>query len=246
MKTAVIIPARYDSTRFPGKLLMKGPAGKPLIQYVWEAAVRAGRVDCVLVATDDERIRDAVQAFGGETRMTSPTHHSGSDRAAEVARTLDHDVVINLQGDEPAVQPEMISQTIALLGQDPECAISTLAARIKDASELADPNAVKVVVDASRRALYFSRSPIPYVRGSATPLRDSPSPHLVHLGIYAYRRESLLEFARLGPHPLEKAERLEQLRALANGFRIKVGLTQRTLKVDTPEDFKLFCASLKG
>lgn len=245
MKSAVIIPARYDSSRFPGKPLMKDAAGKPLIRYVWEAAARAEGVDQVIIATDDARIRDAVQAFGGEVRMTSPRHPSGSDRVAEVARSLDHDVVVNLQGDEPTVRPEMITQTIGLLREDPECVMATLAAEIREASELTDPNVVKVVVDASWRALYFSRCPIPHVRGSAAPLQDSPIPHLIHLGLYAYRREFLLTFARMPPHPLEQAERLEQLRALANGYKIKVGLTpHRTLKVDTPEDFKVFCASI--
>ena len=244
MSAAVIIPARYDSTRFPGKPLMRGPTGKPLIQYVWEAARRAEGVDRVIIATDDERIEAAVQAFGGEAWMTAPVHPSGSDRCAEVARQLDHDIVVNLQGDEPAIRPDMISQTLKLLDEDAECVIATLACRIEDESELADPNAVKVVVDASSRALYFSRSPIPHVRGSHSPLRDAPLVHLVHVGIYAFRRQFLLEFSRLGAHPLEQAEKLEQLRALANGYRIKVGITpHRTAKVDTPEDFEAFCAS---
>jgi len=244
MSAAVVIPARYGSTRLPGKPLMRGPAGRPLIQYVWQAAVRADGVDRVIVATDDERICAAVRAFGGEAQMTGAEHHCGSDRCAEVARKLDHDIIINLQGDEPSMRPEMIAQTIRLLDEAPDCVISTLACRIGEEADLTDPNVVKVVLDEASRALYFSRSPIPHVRGSSAPLRESPHPHLVHLGIYAFRRESLLTFSRLGPHPLEQAEKLEQLRALANGYRIKVGITaHRVAKVDTPEEFAAFCAA---
>lgn len=244
MKTAVVIPARYGSTRFPGKALAQGPDGKPLIQYVWEAATGASGVDRVIVATDDVRIREAAEAFGAEVCMTSADHPCGSDRAAEVARSLDHDIVVNLQGDEPSMPPEMISRTVALLADDAESVISTLACRIENQAELNDPNVVKVVVDESWRALYFSRSAIPYVRAAKHPLGDSALPHLRHHGIYAFRRAFLLEFQRLGPHPLEQAESLEQLRALAHGYIIKVGLTtQRPLKVDTPEDFKAFCAA---
>ena len=247
MKAAVIIPARFASTRFPGKPLVKDPWGKPLIQYVWEAAVQAEGVECVLVATDDERIAQAVRGFGGEVHMTSAAHHTGSDRCAEAARALDHDVVVNLQGDEPAIKPDMITQTIRLLERDPECVISTLAARIDSEEELRDPGVVKVVVDTRGRALYFSRSVIPHVRGSDAPLRDSPAPHLRHYGIYGYRRDFLMSYNRLPPHPLEEAEKLEQLRALANGYKIAVGLTaHRMMKVDTPEDFAAFCANVRS
>jgi len=242
MRAAIVIPARYDSKRLPGKPLMKDGHGKAMIQYVWEAAGRVSSVNRVIVATDDERIRKAVLAFGGEVRMTSAGHRCGSDRVAEVAADLDHDVVVNLQGDEPAIPPEAITQTVNLLAEDAECVIGTLAVKIESEEELADPNAVKVVVDNAWRALYFSRSPIPHVRDTATPLADSPTPHLLHVGIYAYRREFLLRFASLPPHPLEQAERLEQLRALAHGYRIKVALTpHRPMKVDTPEDFRVFC-----
>ncbi len=247
MSCAVIIPARYSSTRFPGKPLVRGPSGKPLIQYVWEAASRAEGVDAVLVATDDERIAEAVRAFGGAVCLTASRHPSGRDRCAEVARGLSHEVVVNLQGDEPDILPEMISQTVRLLEEDPECEISTLAGRIQDEADLADPSVVKVVVDARWRALYFSRSVIPHVRGSAAPLRESPVPHLRHHGIYGYRRKALLAFNALPPHPLEEAEKLEQLRALANGYKIKVGLTpHRTMKVDTREEFEAFCRRESG
>lgn len=247
MKAAVIIPARYASTRFPGKPLVKDPWGKPMIQYVWEAAAKADGVDRVLVATDNERIAEAARGFGAEVCMTSAQHHSGSDRCAEAARGLDHDVIVNLQGDEPTIQPDMITQTVRLLEQDPECAISTLAGKIDSEEELRDPGVVKVVVDVRGRALYFSRSVIPHVRGSETPLRDSPAAHLRHYGIYGYRRDFLMAYNRLPPHPLEEAEKLEQLRALANGYKIAVGLTaHRTMKVDTREDFAAFCASLQS
>lgn len=246
LKAAVIIPARYASTRFPGKALMPGPDGKPLIQYVWEAAVRAEHVQDVFVATDDDRIAQAARAFGAGVRMTTNRCHTGSDRCAEVARELDHDVIVNLQGDEPTILPEMIAQTVHLLGQHADCAISTLAGKIESEEELNDPSVVKVVLDTAGRALYFSRSVIPHVRGSATPWKDSPCPHLRHYGIYGYRRAFLLEYNRLPPHPLEEAEKLEQLRALAHGVKITVGLTpHRTMKVDTPEDFRLFCESLR-
>jgi len=242
MRAAIVIPARYDSKRLPGKPLMKDGRGKPLIQYVWEAACRASSAERVIVATDDDRIREAALEFGGEVRMTSPGHRSGSDRVAEIAAELDHDVVVNVQGDEPALRPQAIDRAIRLLAEDGECVIGTLAARIESEEELADPNVVKVVVDDAWRALYFSRSPIPHVRGSTAPVADSPAPHMIHVGVYAYRRDFLLRFAGLPPHPLEQAERLEQLRALANGYRIKVGLIpHRPMKVDTPEDFRVFC-----
>ena len=203
-------------------------------------------MDQVIVATDDERIRDVIVEFGGEVRMTGAQHQCGSDRAAEVAADLDCAVVVNLQGDELGILPEMITQAIALLDEAPECAMASLAAAIVTSEELADTNVVKVVVDASWNALYFSRCPVPFVRDTANPLADSPVKHLKHIGIYAFRRPSLLEYASFGPHPLEQAEKLEQLRALAHGYRIRIGLTpHHTLKVDTPEDFAVFVEAFK-
>jgi 3-deoxy-manno-octulosonate cytidylyltransferase (CMP-KDO synthetase) len=240
LKAVVVIPARYASTRFPGKVLMASPEGKPVLQYVVEAAQRARRAARVLVATDDARIGEAVEAFGGEARMTGD-HACGSDRVAEVAAGLEAPLVINLQADEPGILPEQIDHCVELLEEDRECVISSLAVRIESQEELDDPNAVKVVVDESWRALYFSRSPIPHVRDARAPFAESPMPHLRHLGIYAYRRPFLLEYAAFGPHPLERAEKLEQLRALAHGYMIKIGLTvHRSAKVDTPEDFEAF------
>ena len=247
MKAAVVIPARYGSTRFPGKVLAPDPSGKPLLQYVYEAARACSLVGPVVVATDDDRVREAVERFGGEVRMTGAQHQCGSERSAEVAAGLENPVVVNLQADEPGILPEMIGQTVELLESDADCVMSTLAARLEAPKDLADPNVVKVVVDAAWRAIYFSRSPIPYVRDSDDPLADSPVPHLKHYGIYAYRRSFLLTYARLGPHPLEQAEKLEQLRALAHGYMIKVGLTRhQTLKVDTPEDYQIFVESFKA
>jgi len=246
MKAAVVIPARYGSTRFPGKVLARDPEGKTILQYVCDAARAADSVGRVVVATDDQRIRDAAQGFGCEVVMTASGHVCGSDRCAEVAAGLDEPVVVNVQADEPGLPPALITQTIELLADDKSCQVSTLAVRIEDEQELSDPNVVKVVVDESWRALYFSRSPIPYVRDTNAPVADSPMPHLRHLGIYAFRRPFLLEYARFGEHPLEKAEKLEQLRALAHGYMIKVGLTaHQAQKVDTPEDFQLFIAALK-
>ena len=176
MTCAVIIPARFGSTRFPGKVLMRGPSGKPLIQYAWEAATRAEGVDETLVATDDERIAEAVRAFGGEARMTQSAHPSGSDRCAEVARGLRHDLVVNLQADEAGILPEMISQTVRLLREDPECEMSTLACRIRDESELTDPGVVKVVLDRRSRALYFSQGGHPAREGIRLAAAREPGP----------------------------------------------------------------------
>jgi len=246
MTAAVVIPARYASTRFPGKVLARDPWGKSVLEYVYDAARAAEGVDRVIVAAGDERIRKAVEGFGGEVRITSGAHCCGSDRCAEVAEGLAHDVVVNVQADEPGLGPKLITRTIELLDEARECVISTLAARIEDKAELADPNVVKVGVDESWRALYFSRSPIPYVRDSRSPVKESPIPHLRHVGIYAFRRPFLLEYARLGEHPLERAEKLEQLRALAHGYMIKVGSAKyEAHKVDTPEDFEVFVAAMR-
>jgi len=242
-----IIPARYGSTRFPGKMLARDPRGRILIQYAYEAAAQAPRVDRVIVATDDARIQQAVEAWGGEARMTSASHASGSDRIAEVARDLpEYGVVVNIQGDEPQVAPDQIDRLVSLLEESADCAMSTLVSPIESRDELEDPNAVKCVMDAEGRALLFSRWPIPYVRDAADPLTDSPSPHYKHLGMYAYRRDFLLQYTSLGRCPLEEAEKLEQLRALYHGYRIRVGVTRRrSIGVDTPADFEAFCETLR-
>ncbi len=233
MKTLGVIPARYGAKRFPGKPLAL-IAGKPLVQRVYEQARKATRLDAVVVATDDQRIADAVRGFAGAVAMTSPNCPSGTDRAAEVARQFACEFIVNIQGDEPLMRPEMIDQLVDGLAADPHCAMATLARRIESADALANPNIVKVTFAANGNALYFSRHPIPYVRDTGT-----KTDHFKHLGIYAYRREFLLKFVTLLPSSLEKTEKLEQLRALENGFAIKVLVTPHdSVGVDTPEDVK--------
>ena len=233
-KVVAIIPARYGSTRFPGKPLAD-LAGKPVIQHVYERVSVAERVDEVLVATDDQRIQSAVDAFGGTAVMTSD-HPSGTDRVAEVAAELQADIVVNVQGDEPLIDPAMIDQVIGPLLADPSLPMATLAARLTDEDELRNPDVVKVVTDRLGRALYFSRSLIPY------PCDPEVAADLYgkHIGLYAYRQEFLLEFASRDPSPLERAEGLEQLRALEYGARIQVVMTEYdTIGIDTPEDLDM-------
>jgi 3-deoxy-manno-octulosonate cytidylyltransferase (CMP-KDO synthetase) len=229
-----IIPARYESTRFPGKPLAL-IAGKPMIQHVYERTRAAASVTRTLVATDDARIADAVRAFGGEVVMTQVTHPSGTDRIAEAAAALAADVVVNVQGDVPFLHGEMIEAAVELLRADGALPMATIKAPIRDAAEMANPNVVKVVTDRDGYALYFSRSPLPC-------WRDAQASDVVaykHIGLYAYRRDFLLTFARLAPTPLERAEKLEQLRALEWGFRIKVAETDAVgVEVDTPQDLE--------
>lgn len=235
MKTLGVIPARFGAQRFPGKPLAL-IAGKPLVQRVYEQARKASRLDAVIVATDDARIADAVLKFGGDVAMTSPTCPSGTDRAAAVARQRDCDIIVNIQGDEPLMRPEMINQLVDGLVADSQCAMATLARRIESSDVLANPNAVKVVFAHNGNALYFSRHPIPFVRDAA----GTKPEHFKHLGIYAYRREFLLKFVTMPPSRLELTEKLEQLRALENGFAIKVLVTPHdSVGVDTPEDVKV-------
>jgi 3-deoxy-manno-octulosonate cytidylyltransferase (CMP-KDO synthetase) len=205
-----------------------------MIEHVYRRVEAAPGVSRVLVATDDERVRDAVRAFGGEVEMTRPDHRSGSDRVAEVARSLDCDLVVNVQGDQPLLAPEMIGEATAPLAADPSIPMGTLCRRIEDPADLADPNLVKVVTDRAGFALYFSRAPIPY--GAAAGGAAAPRA-FKHVGHYVYTRAFLLEFARLEPTPLERAESLEQLRALEHGFRIRVAETAHdSIGVDTEAD----------
>ena len=225
-----VIPARYDSTRFPGKPLAD-LAGRPMIEHVYRRTADARGVDAVVVATDDERIASAVERFGGVVRMTGSSHRTGTDRIAEVARDLACDIVVNVQGDLPIIEPEMIAEVIEPLTADATLVMSTLRQAISDASDFTNPNVVKVVVDAHDNALYFSRAPIPYQRDGATAFK--------HIGLYGYRREFLLTFAALKPTPLERSESLEQLRALEHGFRIRAVETRfESIEVDTPEDLE--------
>jgi len=236
-----VIPARYASTRLKGKPLAD-IAGKPMIEWVYRAVERAKSIDDVVVAADDERVVRAVAAFGGRVVLTSPAHPSGTDRVAEAARGVGHDIIVNIQGDEPLLEPEAIDEAVAPLLDDEALVMATLKKRIENRDDLENPNVVKVVTDRNGLALYFSRHPIPYVRddGSMMDDPDAPQPiHYKHIGLYAYRREFLFSFAAMAPTPLEEAERLEQLRALENGYTIMVVETTRdSVAVDTGEDLQ--------
>ncbi|MCU0704317.1 MAG: 3-deoxy-manno-octulosonate cytidylyltransferase [Fimbriiglobus sp.] len=243
MTAAIVIPARFASTRLPGKPLLNA-TGKHLVQHVYERAVAAA-VGPVIVATDDHRILDAVQSFGGQALMTHADHPSGTDRIAEVASSLTADLIVNLQGDEPQFDPAGVRLLLKLLTDDPGAGISTLATPIKSLADFHSPNVVKAVRADGGRALYFSRSPIPFVR-DAEPVIPSDR-FLHHLGVYAYRRDVLLKLAGTPPHPLEQAEKLEQLRALALGIPIQIGVIPTAHRgVDTPEDYAAFVAAVQA
>lgn len=232
MKTVGIIPARYQSSRLPGKPLAD-IGGKSMIQRVYERACHAARLTGVLVATDDERIFAAVQEFGGAVVMTSSDHLTGTDRLAEAAADLDADVIVNVQGDEPLLDPAVIDAVAAPFESDSDLAMATLATPIRNAHDALATSVVKVVMDRQGNALYFSRLPIPHYRGG------SDGTHWKHIGLYAYRRDFLLRYPRLEPTPLERAEALEQLRALEHGYRIRVLMTDHdAISVDTPEDLE--------
>lgn len=234
MSALVIIPARMGATRFPGKPLAQ-LSGKPVIQHVYENSIGAPGVDGALVATDSEDIYKAVQAFGGRAVMTSASHVSGTDRVAEAAAGLGYDIIVNVQGDEPMMRPGMIEQVVGLL-EDPGASMGTLARRIDEQADAKDPNVVKVVFNGDGFALYFSRAAIPYIRDGAA---GGGGALYQHIGIYAYRAGALQELAGAERTALERAEGLEQLRALERGMGIKVGITSvRTIGVDTPEDLE--------
>lgn len=244
MRSAIVIPARYASSRLPGKPLLR-ETGKYLIQHVVEQAQKS-RADVVLVATDDQRIFDAVQLFGGQAVMTRDDHPSGTDRVAEVAEKLDVDLIINVQGDEPMIDPQCLDQLGQLLRDDPQAELATMATPLRSMEAYLDPNCVKVVCDKQGRALYFSRSPIPYVRDGKPDFQQKPARFLQHLGLYAYRREFLLKLAQSPPEPLEQFEKLEQLRVLALGKIIQVGVIEHAGRgVDTPADYAAFVASVR-
>jgi 3-deoxy-manno-octulosonate cytidylyltransferase (CMP-KDO synthetase) len=254
-----VIPARFASTRFPGKPL--APLGNgSLLSAVWSAAHASSRLTRVIVATEDERIVDACGRFGAEAMMTSPEHPSGTDRAAEVARRAgeDFDVVVNIQGDEPFVTATALDRLVAAFDGRPELAMATLAEPLEAEDDLFDPGAVKVVVDGQGSALYFSRAPIPYHRGAATKLQadfreqltarpGGLSGYLKHQGIYAYRPETLFALTAMAPSPLELDEGLEQLRALQAGIRISVVASDfRSIAVDTKDDLARAAARLSS
>ncbi len=234
MKSICVIPARYSSTRLPGKPL-KDICGVPMICRVWQRASRAKSVADVIVATDDERILQAVENHSGRAMMTRADHKTGTDRLAEVAEKFpDADVIVNVQGDEPLIEPSLIDELVAEFESDAELQMATVATELTDADEMKNPNNVKVVLDRYNDALYFSRSLIPYPRNAGN------SKVFKHIGIYAYRRQFLIDYAKMEPTPLEKSESLEQLRALENGFTIRVIKSScRFVGVDTEEDLQL-------
>lgn len=240
MKAVAIIPARYASTRFPAKALAL-IMGKPMIQVVYEAVLDCELFSRIIVATDSTEIMDCVSAFGGEAVMTSAHHQSGSDRIAEVARDLDADIIVNVQGDEPLIDRDSLSALLDVF-RDPGVRIASLMTKITDAAQTHDPNCVKVVTDTRDDAIYFSRSLIPYDRDHA-----GETEYFRHIGVYAYRREALLLFVALPMGRLEGIEKLEQLRALENGISIRMVNTQyQGIGIDTPEDLAKVQQMLAG
>jgi 3-deoxy-manno-octulosonate cytidylyltransferase (CMP-KDO synthetase) len=232
-KVIVVIPSRYASMRLPGKALVQ-LAGKPMVQHVYERAKRAQTVHRVMVATDDQRIIDAVTAFGGEARMTRADHRTGTERIAEVAVHEAGDVFVNVQGDEPLIDPVAIDTAVGALLEEPQAQISTVATPIRHAGDIMDPNVVKTVLDFDGNALYFSRAPIPWIRDTQQKLHVK---YWKHLGLYVFQREALLEFPTLPQGELEKIEQLEQLRWLENGWKIRVAeVAHDAVSVDVPED----------
>ena len=232
MKFACVIPARYASTRLPGKPLAD-IAGKPMIQRVYEQVSKAKKPALVIVATDDQRVFDKVESFGGTALMTQPNHPTGTDRLAEVAsHHQDIDVIINVQGDEPLIDADVIDQLAELFLEDADLQMATVASPLLE-DEYDEPSAVKVICNKQGDAMYFSRSLIPYPRHAFI------NPPMKHVGIYAYRRQFLLDYAKMDPTPAEETESLEQLRALENGYAIRVIKTdKRFVGVDTPEDLE--------
>lgn len=241
MKAIAILPARFGSQRYPGKPLLR-ETGKYLIQHVHEQVSRCRHVSSVLVATDDQRIFDAVISFGGSVVMTRDDHPTGTDRVAEAAAATDAELVINVQGDEPEIDPASIDQLVEMMRDDPAVPIGTLACPFSAGSDPTNPNAVKVALSQTGRALYFSRSLIPYPRDQGGRSVE-PSNWLLHLGLYAYRRDFLFKLSTLPPTPLEQVEKLEQLRVLEHGYPMAVAKVSRaTGGVDTPEDYAAFVA----
>jgi 3-deoxy-manno-octulosonate cytidylyltransferase (CMP-KDO synthetase) len=233
MKTLCVIPSRIGSTRLPRKPLLK-IQGKPMIQWVYENASRCNALNKIIVATDSQEIADVILACGGEVQMTDPLLETGSDRVAAVAKLYpDMDVVINLQGDEPFIQPKMLTQLIApyLQGETPD--MTTLAYPLDMTKKYYEPGSVKVITDLQHNAIYFSRAPIPFFR------TDRPAPVYNHMGLYAFRHDFLMHYQTLKQTPLEQVEALEQLRAIENGFKIRVCFTEaRTLEINTQEEYE--------
>lgn len=239
-----VIPARYASSRFPGKALATLNS-KTMLQHVWERVSMARYLTDAIIATDDQRIFDEARRFGARVRMTRADHVSGTDRVAEIASSEDAELIVNIQGDEPLIDPAAIDAAVLPLTHEPAIQMGTLKKKIEDPREVNDPNVVKVVTDRFHNAIYFSRSTIPHIRGGGDAI------YYKHIGLYVYRRDFLLRYSDLPICPLEEAERLEQLRALENGFKIRVVETEyESLGVDTPEDLarvsQLFETILSG
>jgi 3-deoxy-manno-octulosonate cytidylyltransferase (CMP-KDO synthetase) len=232
-EVVIVIPARFGSTRLPGKPLVP-LAGKPMIQRVYERAKMAALADRVIVATDDERIVKAVESFGGTARMTRADHRTGTERVAEVAAHEKGDVFVNVQGDEPLLDPVAVDTAVNALLEEPAASIATVATPIKTPADIMDPNVVKTVLDFDSNGLYFSRAPIPWVRDTTSKIQVR---HLKHLGLYVFQRDALLEYPTLPQGELERIEQLEQLRWLENGWKIRVAEVEHdAISVDVPED----------
>jgi 3-deoxy-manno-octulosonate cytidylyltransferase (CMP-KDO synthetase) len=243
VKVLAVIPARYGSSRFKAKVLAKD-TGKFLVQHTYERAVCANTVEKVLIATDSELVMRACASFGAHCVMTSAAHKSGTDRIAEAARDIDAEIIVNLQADEPQIEPANIDYLVRLL-RDSDAHIATLVADFTDKKQINDPNIVKAIVDKNGRAIYFSRSPIPYDRGTGG--IGKTGSYLRHLGIYAYRKDFLLKFTTLPQGKLEKCEKLEQLRAIEHGFSIITGKVQHAWEgIDTPEQYAEFVNRFKN
>ena len=233
-----VIPARFASTRFPGKVLAP-LAGKTVLQHVWERASQARYLSSTIIATDDEQVFAAAREFGARIRMTRGDHLSGTDRVAEIASAENADIIVNIQGDEPLIEPDAIDAAILPVVHDDEIVMATLKKRIRHPAEITNPNVVKVVTDHHGDAIYFSRCPIPFDRDQA-----GAAPYFKHIGLYVYQRDFLLNYSALPVGPLESAEKLEQLRALENGYRIRVTETEyEAFGIDTPRDLE-FVAKL--
>jgi 3-deoxy-manno-octulosonate cytidylyltransferase (CMP-KDO synthetase) len=250
MRVTAVIPARYASTRFEGKALAD-IMGKPMVQHVYERTLRASLVSEVIVATDDPRIEAAVKAFGGRVEMTSLSHETGTDRLAEVAERVDSEIIVNVQGDEPLIEPAMIDEAIRPLIDDDSIVMGTLKSRVRNLHDFLSPNVVKVITDCNGFALYFSRSPLPFFRDKWDDLKDEAfaSGRLLcykHVGMYVYRRDFLIRYAGMPQTYLECAEKLEQLRVLENGYRIRVVETEHeSIGVDSPPDLEKVLEKLR-
>jgi len=243
MKVIAVIPARLRSTRFADKVLAKD-TGKFLIQHTYERACMAKLPEKVIIAADDEKVAAAAKTFGADCFLTSPDHQSGTDRIAEAVADMDVEIIVNLQGDEPEIDPANIDYLAKMLMDNPDCPMATLAAEFQTAGQVSDPNIVKVIIGRNNKAIYFSRWPIPYDRENSGV--GNVKQYLRHIGIYAYRKKFLLEITALPQTPLEKTEKLEQLRAIENGYSILVGKVKHTCDgIDTPEQYAEFVKRYK-